>query len=46
MLIEYDDENHTVTQTERNGVQTIFEYMEDYFGTLYGKVTGKCPLYA
>lgn len=24
--------------------QTLVEYMEDYFGTLYGKVTGKCPL--
>lgn len=26
--------------------QTLVEYMEDYFGTLYGKVTGKCPLYS
>lgn len=26
--------------------QTLVEYMEDYFGTLYGKVTGKCQLYS
>lgn len=26
--------------------QTLVEYMEDYYGTLYGKVTGKCPLYS
>lgn len=26
--------------------QTLVEYMEDYFDTLYGKVTGKCPLYS
>lgn len=26
--------------------QMLVEYMEDYFGTLYGKVTGKCPLYS
>lgn len=26
--------------------QTLVEYMEDYFGILYGKVTGKCPLYS
>lgn len=26
--------------------QSFVEYMEDYWGTLYGKVTGKCPLYA
>ena len=26
--------------------QTLVEYMEDYFGTLYGKVTRKCPLYS
>lgn len=26
--------------------QTLVEYMEDYFGTLYRKVTGKCPLYS
>ena len=26
--------------------QSFVEYMKDYFGTLYGKVTGKCPLYA
>lgn len=26
--------------------QTLVEYMEDYFGTLYGKVTGKCSLYS
>lgn len=26
--------------------QSFVEYMKDYFGTLYGKITGKCPLYA
>ena len=25
--------------------QSFVEYMKDYFGTLYGKITGKCPLY-
>lgn len=30
----------------REDEQTLVEYMEDYFGTLYGKVTGKCPLYS
>lgn len=26
--------------------QSFVEYMKDYFGALYGKITGKCPLYA
>lgn len=26
--------------------QSFVDYMEDYFGTMYGKITGKCPLYA
>ena len=26
--------------------QSFVEYMKDYFGTMYGKITGKCPLYA
>lgn len=26
--------------------QSFVEYMKDYFGTLYGKITGHCPLYA
>ena len=26
--------------------QSFVEYMKDYFGTLYGKFKGKCPLYA
>lgn len=25
--------------------ESALEYMEDYYGTLYGKVTGKCPIY-
>ncbi|MEE1057338.1 MAG: RHS repeat-associated core domain-containing protein [Acutalibacteraceae bacterium] len=26
--------------------QSFVGYMKDYFGTLYGKITGKCPLFA
>ena len=33
MSFEYDDENHTVTQTERNGVQTIFVHDGQYRNT-------------
>lgn len=25
--------------------ETLSKYLDDYFGTLYGKFTGKCPLY-
>lgn len=33
MSFEYDDENHTVTQAERNGVQTIFVHDGQYRNT-------------
>lgn len=33
MSFEYDDENHTFTQTERNGVQTIFVHDGQYRNT-------------
>lgn len=26
--------------------ETALEYLEDYFGTMYGKLDGRCPLYA
>lgn len=40
MSFEYDDENHTVTQAERNGVQTIFVHDGQYRNTEIRYVDG------
>lgn len=29
-----------------DGQDDIMEYLDDYYGTLAGKATGKCPVYA